>query len=99
MPNPLMIAISVLTFVLCALCFPTLGWFIKNEITRSKQESDKRHSELSESILKLEKCLDRMQGEVSKKVNREECDSWSQDKWDRIYHHTHLPDGKVVVTN
>lgn len=84
--------------ILCLIAFPSLGWFIRRELTTIQDSAKERSRDLKSEIEKLRDCMTNVKKDVEKKVDRDDCEAKGQEKWERIYHHRHADDGAVVVT-
>lgn len=84
--------------ILCVIAFPSLGWFIRRELTNIQESAKERSRDLKIEIERIRECLSDVKHNVENKVDREDCENKSAEKWERIYHHRHTEDGAVVVT-
>lgn len=84
--------------LICVVAFPTLGWFIRREITSIHDAAKDRQSELKEEIRSIKTCISNIKEDVNEKVDKADCEKDTRDKWERLYHHRHTDSGEVVVT-
>lgn len=84
-----------------AIGFPILGWFVKylfdkqEKLREQVQQEQQRHLEIELNRICVR--LDKIEREMVFKLDREEYDKKSDDKWEMIQHHTHDDRGRVVV--
>lgn len=62
----------------------------KNEREEWQKGAIERSKTLAESLARIESCMATVKAEVRDKVNIEDCEKWSKEKWDRMNHHEHL---------
>lgn len=87
--------------VVTAVGFPLLGWFIKylfdkQERLREQVQAEWR-SNLVKELSRLCGRLDQIEKAMVLKLDKEEYEKKSDDKWEMIQHHTHDDRGRVVV--
>jgi len=83
--------------LLCLVAFPSLGWFIRRELTNIQDSAKERSAELTRKIERIQDCMTLVKRDVEQKVDRDDCEAKGAEKWERIYHHKHNDAGEVVV--
>lgn len=87
--------------VVTAVGFPLLGWFVKYLFDRQEKLREqmqlKTEKHLENELGRICARLDKIEREMVMKLDREEYDKKSDDKWEMIQHHTHDDRGRVVV--
>ena len=91
--------LMIWNLILCVIAFPSLGWFIRRELTNIQDTAKERSAELKSEIKKVSECLTTVKVDLENKIDRADCELKGKDKWQVIYHHKHTEDGEVVVPN
>ena len=83
--------------VLSCVAFPGLAWFIKREITKNSNELRENKRDLMEEIRSIRSCMSNMKQDIGEKVDKDDCETRSKEKWERLNHHRHTDRGEVVI--
>ncbi|MFA5397959.1 MAG: hypothetical protein WC346_18250 [Methanogenium sp.] len=84
-----------------AVGFPLLAWFIKRSFDRRDKLEEKVNDDfrqgLKKDVERINCRLDMIDRNLNLKLDKEEYERKSDDKWEMIQHHTHDDKGRVVV--
>lgn len=94
-----MIAVPVFVGTVSAFGFFVKKWIGGVEL-RAKEDRAQAiadRAEIKEDVKEIRLCLSSLVKELNGRVTREDCEKRGEEKWYRIYHHTHDDKGYVVV--
>ncbi len=84
-----------------AIGFPLLAWFIKRSFAKRDRLEEKINEDFRQGLKrdmdKITCRLELIERNLNSKLNRDEYERKSDDKWEMIQHHTHDAKGRVVV--
>jgi hypothetical protein len=96
--NYSILALNLILSIITLIIIPAGGFLIKKWIDGIQDAAVIRSEGLKEDIERLTGCMSYVKGSLSNKVAKEECKEKCDEKWERLNHHSHNEEGKVVVT-
>ncbi len=74
-----------------------LGYFIKKLIDDTQSNATQRNALTVAELASIKACLTAIKVDMESKIERKECETKGNEKWNVIYHHKHTSEGEVVV--
>lgn len=83
--------------LLNVIAFPSLAFFIKRELNFNRDAVKENQVLIRQEMKDIKTCMTAMKKEIDERVHKDECAEESKVKWERLNHHTHDVNGKVVI--
>ena len=83
--------------ILSIIAFPSLAWFIKRELDENRNAVKENQVTIRQEMKEIKTCMMSMKREIDARVHKDDCEEESKIKWNRLNHHTHDAQGRVVI--
>lgn len=84
-------------FIATPSLIAVLAYFIKKWIDDTQNQAEGRNANTIKELAAIKLCLTAIKVDMESKIERKECETKGNEKWNVIYHHKHTSEGEVVV--